>query len=103
MGRTTFAARLAAETAVAAVLAVAAGALLAWVGFISLTAGVGGLLPFGLSVGAFMAYAFFRLSRHEVPAPAFALAVILGLLVVTITSAVLIVMVGCRWGSCINL
>ena len=103
MEHATFTVRLAAETAVAAVLAVAAGTLLAWVGFISSTAGVGGLLPFGLSVGTFVAYAFFRLSRHEVPAPAFALAVIPGLLAVSITSAVLIVMVGCQWGSCINL
>ena len=98
--------RLAVETSIAVVLSVAVGSVSAW--WIYSTMDAQQLVAFGrapsiLSLLMFVALALFRLTRLKVSMPAIATATLCGLFVVAITGSVPILIIGCHYGSCINL
>ena len=98
--------RVAAETATAAVFAAAAGPLSAWLCYLTLAPrqlAAFGLAPFALSLLLFGTFALFRLPRLGASVFTIALTTLGGLAGVVVGAFVSILLVGCRFGYCINL
>jgi len=98
--------RLSIETGCAALTSIAVGVGAAWFVYALASVPAGrhlGLLPSALSVGLFLGFSLMRAPRHEVSYFALGAAILAGLGVVVIVGSVVIQIIGCRYGSCINL
>jgi hypothetical protein len=98
--------KMAAETFVAVVLAIAAGVLAEWLSYLELPVTVRGslaLAPLALSVLTFAAFPLLRWPRQGAPIGGIVLFTVIGLLSTVVGSAILMIMVGCHFDECINL
>jgi hypothetical protein len=98
--------RVAIETTAAALFSLLVGALGAWMvfsqGYHEQSESIG-LLPLAASFLLFVGFALIRLTRITKSNVQVALATLCGIAVVAVAGPVLTIVVGCRYGACINL
>jgi hypothetical protein len=97
---------MAAETFAAVALAILVGVLVTWLSYVALPASERNSLPlaaFGISILTFAAFPLFRWPRQGAPMGGIVLFTVIGFVPTIIGSAVLIIMLCCRYGDCINL
>jgi len=89
-----------------AVLAISIGVIAEWFIYAELSASMRAfvsLAPFALSIIAFLIFPSFLWFRHGAPIGGIVLFTILGLVPTVVGSAILLIMVACGFGECINL
>lgn len=98
--------KMAIETFIAVVLAISIGVLAEWFFYLEVPASVRAslaLAPLALSILTFSAFPLLRWTRQGAPIGGILLFTIIGLLPTVLGGAILIIMVGCHFGECINL
>jgi hypothetical protein len=97
---------MAGETVTAAVLAIAVGVLAEWLFYLKLPTSVRAsmpLVPFALSILTFLVFSLSRWTRQDAPVGGILLFGAIGLVLTVGGCAILMIMVGCHFGECINL
>jgi hypothetical protein len=97
---------MAIETLAAVAIAISVGVLGEWLLYLQLSATVRAplaLAPFAISVLTFLFFPMFRWTRQKAPIGGNVLFALIGLVATIAGSAILMIMVGCHFGECINL
>jgi hypothetical protein len=97
---------MAGETLTAVALAIAVGVLAEWLFYLNLPTTVRAsmaLVPFALSILTFLVFSLSRWTRQDAPVGGILLFAAIGLILTVGGSAILLIMVGCHFGECINL
>jgi hypothetical protein len=97
---------MAIETLAAVAIAVSVGVLFEWLFYLQLSATVRtplALAPFAISVLTFLVFPLLRWTRQKAPIGGIVLFALIGLVPTIAGSAILMIMIGCHFGECINL